>query len=66
MLTVKQQETLDFIKAYFSANNKTPTRSEMRDHFGLDNGAISWRLNKLAENNLIERIPNTWRNIRLV
>lgn len=66
MLTVKQQETLDYIKGYFSANNKAPTQKEIAGFFNVSRKAIFDRLYWMEEKGAITTVRARWRNIRLV
>ena len=57
-LTDRQQETLDWIKAYLGENGIPPTRSELAEGLGLrDASSVSGHLASLADQGWIELRP---------
>ncbi len=67
MLTLKQQEVLEFIKKFLKKHNYAPTVMELADGIGVKSkGVVHRYLQALNDQEYIELIPNRHRNIRLV
>ena len=66
-LTDRQQETLDWIKAYLRNNGIPPTRAELAASLGLrDASSVSGHLTALADKGWIELRPKIKRGIRVI
>ena len=66
-LTDRQQETLDWIKAYLRKNGIPPTRAELAKALGLrDASSVSGHLTALADKGWIELRPKIKRGIRVI
>lgn len=66
-LTDRQQETLDWIKAYLRKNGIPPTRAELAAALGLrDASSVSGHLTALADKGWIEVRPRIKRGIRVI
>lgn len=66
-LTPKQQETLEFIKAYFAQHGHSPTLTEIGLKFGLDSiRSVSQRIEALETKGFINRDRFQHRSIRLI
>lgn len=67
MLTAKEKETYDFIKAYVAKHNISPTGREIAEGIGIKSrGVVHRYVSKIAEEGLVALEPNRRRNIRLL
>lgn len=67
MLTAKQKQTYDAIKAYMSEHQIAPTETELATMIGIKSrGVVHRYLTALKEKGLIRLIPNRRRNIELL
>jgi len=67
MLTVRQQDTYDFIVQYFEENDKAPLLSEVTNGIGLSSqGSVHGYIQALVNEGLIERIVGRSRGLRLI
>lgn len=65
-ITEKQQEVLDFVKAYMADHGFAPAVEEIAGHFAIQRNAAICRLMGLEKKKYISRIPNVARSIVIV
>jgi len=67
ILTLKQQETLTYLKNYILKHDQAPFLSEMKKHFGLSsNRSVTQRLDALEKKGYIARDHFKRRGLRIV
>ena len=66
MLTVKQQQILEFIQSYTARNGMSPTQQEIADEFNVRHrGTISKHLSAIRDKGYLNKSANGWRAIEL-
>lgn len=65
-ITPRQQQVLDFVKAFGAENERPPTRAEIAKHFGFkSDNAAQEHLAALARKGFIRLCGNTARGIEV-
>lgn len=66
-ITFKEQAVLNFVRKYILSHGLSPTTTEIAEGIGIKSKGVAYRyLKGLAEQGLIEMLPNKKRNIRLL
>lgn len=65
-LTVRQQQTLDFISTYINQKGHSPTVIEIGLAAGISQAGANYLVKELIKNGYISTIKNKWRSISIV